>query len=640
MAEIKVADLVAEIKFRDEKFKREMSSLRRTVDKRTDQMVNEFKKVERKGLISFKRLATGAASALGGILAFVAARGLFRGFVKIVNLASDTTESMNKVKEVFGKAAGSVIKFSQTAAVALGATKEEALAMTGEVGNLLVAMGSTEEAAAKMSTDILQLAADLGSFNNVPTTQALNAIRAALIGETEPMRRFGSNVSAARVEALALSRGIKKTTLATNEMMKAQLRLEIIFKDTKKAQGDFARTSNDFANLMKTLTSLFSDAAAELGTALIPKITELAREVKTFVTGTKFEKLVDNLAIGFGVLADKIGGAVKQLFEWITVTGRQTVKERIVELQTMRSELVLLRTALEKGTTSEKEAGFTLAIVTAGVRETSRELKELTRQLTEGKVKFDDFINASGKPILTPKKGTRKIEPESGISRFQEEHDAFIAVPIVPFFDNVSKTALEEEANEIEKFLESQLFLDVGFDKTIDDLDEAADAAERLDKRLKGVAAQLGASIRSGEDFLKVLIRIALQQLALEFTGPVGIAAAFASSLFKQGGGGVVGPSGHIQAATGLSGIVPQGFNKDDFLIGVNSRERVKVETPFQASANDAGQRKLVSAVQALSANVSLIRSEQQDIIAMVSIEGREFQLLVEKSQQHERRFT
>lgn len=119
-AEIKVADLVAEIKFRDEKFKRELSSLRRTVDKRTDQMVGEFKKVERKGLVSFKRLAVGAASALGGILAFVAARGLFRGFKTIVNLASDTTESMNKVKEVFGKAAVSVIKFSEDAAISLG----------------------------------------------------------------------------------------------------------------------------------------------------------------------------------------------------------------------------------------------------------------------------------------------------------------------------------------------------------------------------------------------------------------------------------------------------------------------------------------------------------------------------------------
>jgi len=172
-----------------------------------------------------------------------------------------------------------------------------------------------------------------------------------------------------------------------------------------------------------------------------------------------------------------------------------------------------------------------------------------------------------------------------------------------------------------------------------DSLDEAADAAKKLDDELKNVAGQLGAAIRSGEDFLKVLVRIALQKLALQFTGPVGIVAAFASELFNKGGGGVVSPTGHIQAATGLSGIVPQGFSKDNFLIGVSSRERVKVETPFQASANDRGQRQLVGAVQALSANVSLIQSEQQDIIAMVSIEDREVQLLVEKAQRRDLRF-
>jgi len=84
---------------------------------------------------------------------------------------------------------------------------------------------------------------------------------------------------------------------------------------------------------------------------------------------------------------------------------------------------------------------------------------------------------------------------------------------------------------------------------------------------------------------------------------------------------------------------VPQGFSQDNFLVGVSSGERVNVETPFQANVSDRGQRQLVNAVQALSANVSQIRSDQQDIFAMVSIEDREVQLLVEKAQRRDLRF-
>ncbi len=319
---IKIAELVAEARLDNQKFKSEMSDLRRDVDRRTDQMVREFKKVERRGSASFKRLGSAAKAALGGILAFVAARGIFRGFQKIVKLASDTTESMNKVKEVFRTAAGPVIAFSSKAATALGASREQALAMTGSIGNLLTAMGATEEVAAGMSTKIVQLGADLGSFNNVGTEEALTAIRAALIGETEPMRRFGSNVSAARVQALALAKGIDKATLETNEFMKSQLRLEIIFKDTQKAQGDFARTSNDFANLMKTLGGLFNDAGAKLGTALIPMVTKFAKTIKDFMTSQKFEVFIGNLATKFGVLADAISASVGLLVQWINTTGK------------------------------------------------------------------------------------------------------------------------------------------------------------------------------------------------------------------------------------------------------------------------------------------------------------------------------
>ena len=75
-------------------------------------------------------------------------------------------------------------------------------------------------------------------------------------------------------------------------------------------------------------------------------------------------------------------------------------------------------------------------------------------------------------------------------------------------------------------------------------------------------------------------------------------------------------------------------------MIGVSSGERVKVETSSQAGASDRNTCQLFNAVQALSANVSRIGADQQDIFAMVSIEDSELQLMVEKSQRRDLRFS
>ena len=66
---------------------------------------------------------------------------IVKGFSSLINAASDLTESMNKAKVVFGEAFEEVKKFSEGAAVALGASTESAFAMTSEIGNLLLSFG-------------------------------------------------------------------------------------------------------------------------------------------------------------------------------------------------------------------------------------------------------------------------------------------------------------------------------------------------------------------------------------------------------------------------------------------------------------------------------------------------------------------
>jgi len=96
---------------------------------------------------------------------------------QLIDAASGLEESMSKVNVVFGDAAGSVVRFSEQAAVNLGISKQAALEATGTYGNLLQAFGIGQSAAQDMSTSLVQLAADLASFNNANIDDVLLALR-------------------------------------------------------------------------------------------------------------------------------------------------------------------------------------------------------------------------------------------------------------------------------------------------------------------------------------------------------------------------------------------------------------------------------------------------------------------------------
>lgn len=83
----------------------------------------------------------------------------------------------------------------------------------GTYGNLFTSMGMGQGESAQLSMRLVELAQDLSSFNNVPTDQALVALRAALVGEYEPMRALGIESSPQQTPAPPSSHGPKPSRL-------------------------------------------------------------------------------------------------------------------------------------------------------------------------------------------------------------------------------------------------------------------------------------------------------------------------------------------------------------------------------------------------------------------------------------------
>jgi len=98
---------------------------------------------------------------------------------------------LNKVEVVFGENAAAIKQWSKDAAEAFGMSRQKALEAAGTFGNLFRALGLGTPQASDMSKKLVQLAADLASFNNANPEEVLLALRSGLVGEAEPLRKFG-----------------------------------------------------------------------------------------------------------------------------------------------------------------------------------------------------------------------------------------------------------------------------------------------------------------------------------------------------------------------------------------------------------------------------------------------------------------
>jgi hypothetical protein len=203
---------------------------------------------------------------------------------KSIQLASDLAETQSKVGVIFGDSAEEVRKFASTAAGALGQSKQTALDGAATFGIFGKAAGLAGQDLASFSTDFVKLAADLASFNNTTPQDAIQAIGAALRGESEPLRRYGVLLNDATLRQQAMEMGIYSGSGALTSQQKILAATELIFKQTSDAQGDFSRTSDGLANQQRILSASIQNLKTSLGEVLLPAFLGVVRTLNTYLT--------------------------------------------------------------------------------------------------------------------------------------------------------------------------------------------------------------------------------------------------------------------------------------------------------------------------------------------------------------------
>jgi hypothetical protein len=274
------------------------------------QSIKETEGFANKARVGFQSMWTSFTSSPTAIAGTAIAVGA--ATAKMVNDASNLEESVNAVNVAYGDAAGGVHALGQVSADSFGlsqrAFNEFSVQFSAFADKVATAGGRDVVGVLdEMTTRI----ADFASVNNLDMAEAAQIFQSSLAGETEALRRFGGDVSAAAVEQFALEEGLIKTKGELTESIKVTARYGLLMKETAKTAGDFANTSDSLANQQRKLSANMEDLSASFGRTLIPIIADAAGTVNNLISS--FEDLAA-MAPGGGS-SGPVGGFVSGLVQ-------------------------------------------------------------------------------------------------------------------------------------------------------------------------------------------------------------------------------------------------------------------------------------------------------------------------------------
>ena len=237
------------------------------------------------------------------------------GLFALGKQSSNLKESVNAVNVVFGDGAKTILDFSRTTKTAAGLAAADFNQLSATTGALFTNFGLSEKEAADETINLTKRAADLASVFNVDVKDALFALQAGIRGETEPLRRFASDVTDASLELYLMNKGIDQSVTDMTQAEKGLLRYEVAMEQTSKVAGDFKNTSTSAANATRVLKAQIKDLAANMGKGLLPVFEKGIKWVQSFVTELSDGGLWQKAWDGIKTVAGNAWDSIKKLYD-------------------------------------------------------------------------------------------------------------------------------------------------------------------------------------------------------------------------------------------------------------------------------------------------------------------------------------
>lgn len=254
--------------------------IKSTISGAFDGMKSKASAAGRESGTGFGNAFKGALGAVGIYAGFDQAAELFKG---AVSNASNLEQSVGGVDAIFKDSAGQMHKWAKSAKTAVGISEDQYNSLASVLGASLKNGGVAMDELGTKTNDLIGLGADLASMFGGTTAEAVEAIQAALRGESDPIEKYGISIGEAAMKSEALKLGIKQVDGAFTDQQKKILVQSLLFKQSADAQGNFARESDTFAHKQQVLAASWEDMSAKIGGLFLPVLSSAFDFISTYV---------------------------------------------------------------------------------------------------------------------------------------------------------------------------------------------------------------------------------------------------------------------------------------------------------------------------------------------------------------------
>ena len=437
----------------------------------------------------FKNIGTKIAAALS-----VAAAVKF--FVDSTKAAIDATETNQKFAVTFDEVSVKAEEAAKNLAANYGLAKTEAKSMLAATGDLLTGLGVQKDTALDLSVQTQQLATDLASFSNYAggAKGASEALTKAMLGEREQIKSLGIVITEEMMKDELAAEGKSKLTGLALKQAQAHATLKLATEQSKNAIGDFARSMDSPANVIRRVNAQLQNFKEEVSENIAPALGRLGQ---AFLNASKdggfFQDVIKRLSKIIAYFIDSITILIN-LLQGSKISDEMDRLNDVIEksskaYKALRQEQLTYQQQLKEGKISQQEYNFQMEALDVAMKtnikdrerlsnEYSRNAQELEKlrkineQLKNGVETETAAVNASTKAKA---QNTEQVKAsEEAIKALKKEREKWL--------DLIDKYNLSEMQLAQKQYKSEQKELEDAYKKRIITQQEYQSASEALAK--------------------------------------------------------------------------------------------------------------------------------------------------------------
>lgn len=277
---------------------------------KTNDKVKNLKKNADKTSSSFKNMFS-----LGRIYFWLNyTKRIGTGLANIANNAVAYNETLNKFQVSMGANYDQALKFVNSITKAFNLSSESIMNYQSTFKNMLDALGDlSADTTYQLSETLTRMAIDYASLFNVSIDRAMSQFQSVLSGQIKSIRSVsGYDVSEASIFNIYKELGGTKTMRQLDQTEKRLLRIIALQRQMSKtgALGDFPKTINQSANMLKAMAETIKEISTWLGQLILHDLSKILEKALGGLVALR--EMIKALNIARGYKPEDFGG--KSLF--------------------------------------------------------------------------------------------------------------------------------------------------------------------------------------------------------------------------------------------------------------------------------------------------------------------------------------